>query len=421
MVFQQRNGRVDRYGQTEEPHIYYLITESDNDTIRGDIRILEILQEKDEQAYKNIGDPATFMNVHDTEAEEKLTELAMAEGLDAEEFDAKYQPDEGDEGEELLNLFFNSPKETPQQKAELPITETYSLYKDEYHFVKAAFEFLNRDRRVADVDYVDSKQIISVIAPDDLRERFRFMPSEIWPENGQFVLTADVNAYQEEVKLSRNREHAWPKEHYLWRKHPVIEWMQERMLGNTGRHEALVMGLNSDLAEGESIFLVSALIPNRKAHPVIWSWYAVHCKDAKIVSTESLEETLNRLDLGKVQRPNRNKPVNMTLLESLRKPVVEAVKAKVLDERARFEAEMQPRLKVQLDELERLRGAQVRQLDLALSGSQQDSKFKEGRRNRRMSQIERVFTDYQHWVEDTMQTEPIPYIQLIAVLARAEG
>jgi hypothetical protein len=76
---------------------------------------------------------------------------------------------------------------------------------------------------------------------------------------------------------------------------------------------------------------------------------------------------------------------------------------------------------VQLDELERLRGAQVRQLDLALSGSQQDSKFKEGRRNRRMSQIERVFTDYQHWVEDTMQTEPIPYIQLIAVLARAEG
>ncbi|MFX9004005.1 C-terminal helicase domain-containing protein, partial [Acinetobacter baumannii] len=36
MVFQQRNGRVDRYGQTQEPEIYYLITESSNETIRGD-------------------------------------------------------------------------------------------------------------------------------------------------------------------------------------------------------------------------------------------------------------------------------------------------------------------------------------------------------------------------------------------------
>ena len=65
MVFNQRNGRVDRYGQDHNPLIYYLITESQNETIRGDTRILEILQQKDEQAYQNIGDPATFMKVHD--------------------------------------------------------------------------------------------------------------------------------------------------------------------------------------------------------------------------------------------------------------------------------------------------------------------------------------------------------------------
>ena len=57
MVFQQRNGRIDRYGQEQEPEIYYLLTETQNKTIRGDMRILEILQEKDDQAYKNIGDP----------------------------------------------------------------------------------------------------------------------------------------------------------------------------------------------------------------------------------------------------------------------------------------------------------------------------------------------------------------------------
>ena len=111
----------------------------------------------------------------------------------------------------------------------------------------------------------------------------------------------------------------------------------------------------------------------------------------------------------------------MTRLEALRHPVVNAVKQQVLKEREAFETDMQPRLQAQLDELERLRGAQVEQLDLALHRSQQDQKFKDGRRNRRMKAIDTIFTEYQHWVEDSMQTEPAPYIQLIAVLARAEA
>jgi superfamily II DNA/RNA helicase len=50
MVFQQRNGRVDRYGQKHQPQIVYLFTESANEKVRGDLRILEILEKKDEQA-----------------------------------------------------------------------------------------------------------------------------------------------------------------------------------------------------------------------------------------------------------------------------------------------------------------------------------------------------------------------------------
>ena len=46
MVFQQRNGRIDRYGQTEKPDIRYLKTVSDNEKIQGDMRILEILVER---------------------------------------------------------------------------------------------------------------------------------------------------------------------------------------------------------------------------------------------------------------------------------------------------------------------------------------------------------------------------------------
>ena len=421
MVFQQRNGRVDRYGQTQDPHIYYLITESDNDTIRGDVRILEILQQKDEQAYKNIGDPATFMNVHDAQAEEEITEVAMAEGLSAADFDAKYQHNQGDEGEDYMNLFFNEAQEEPVQQAESPITAGFSIYPNEYQFVKSALTFLNRERRFADVDVLDKQQIISIVAPSDLKERFRYMPSEIWPENGQFVLTADVKAYQEEIKRSRSDEHAWPKQQYLWRKHPVVEWIQERMLGNTGRHQALVMGLNTDLAEDESIFLVSALIPNRKAHPVIWSWYAVHCKAGGVARIEPFQDTLQRLDLGRGGRANTANPVNIDSLKALRGAVVKAVSDKVLAEREAFDATMQPRLQNQLKDLQRLKSAQESQLEITLARSSRDEKSKETHRIKRKCDIKKVFESYQHWVEDSMQTAPNPYIQLIAVLARVES
>ena len=43
MVFQQRNGRVDRYGQKHKPEIVYLYTEAKNEKIKGDMRILELV------------------------------------------------------------------------------------------------------------------------------------------------------------------------------------------------------------------------------------------------------------------------------------------------------------------------------------------------------------------------------------------
>ena len=363
------------------------------------------------------------MGVHDAEQEEQLTEAAMAEGMDASVFDEKYQADkEKNEADDLLAMFQDLDAVEPAQENALPIAPSHSIYTDDYQFVKACFEFLNRNQStpVADVSYNDKNQTISVVAPEDLRERFRYLPSEIWPEKGNFLLTADVAAYQKECARSRNDEHAWPKQHYLWPKHPVIEWLQERMLSNTGRHQALVLGLNAGIEADESIFLASALIPNRKASPVIWSWYAVYCRKGKVTKIADLNDTLKALGFGEGPKPNTGRAVDIKALETLRQPVVDAVKAAVLKERETLDAELQPKLNAQREELARLRGKQIEQLELTLSSSKQDTKFKESRRNTRMKHIDEVFENYQSWVEDTLQTEPAPYIQLLAVIAKVE-
>ena len=85
MVFQQRNGRIDRYGQQQQPRITYLLTETEVEKIRGDLRILEILQQKDERANRDLGDPSAFFNLHDPDLEAQDIARRMAEGQAAEQ------------------------------------------------------------------------------------------------------------------------------------------------------------------------------------------------------------------------------------------------------------------------------------------------------------------------------------------------
>lgn len=425
MVFQQRNGRVDRYGQAQAPHIYYLVTKSQNDTIRGDMRILEILQRKDEQAYENIGDPATFMDVYDSDKEAELTAEAMATHISAEQFDVTYMPEQQtNEGDDLLSLFLASgteddldayDEESDSTKATSKQTKALTLYPDDYQFAKSALRYLNQGQKIVTVAFNDDKHIIDLIAPDDLKHKFRTFPSEIYPENGAFLLTANKQAYMEEVKRSRHDDNAWPKHHYLWRKHPVMEWLQERMMGNTGRHEALVLGLHDGLEADHAIFMVSALIPNRKAHPVIWNWYGVHVVGHQVTKIEPLADTLANYGEILNQASNSGTPADMVKLAGLRGAVIDAVQVEMVAAQRAFDATMQPKLQAQLAELVELKGKQEQQMELALG--KQLASTQQSRRLKQQRHIDRVFNEYQQWVEDTWQTEAQPYIQLISVLA----
>jgi hypothetical protein len=294
MVFQQRNGRVDRYGQSETPIITYLINRSDNPKVRGDQRILEILKEKDEQAYKNIGDPATFMKVHDPEAEEALTMEAMAEGTDAAAFDAQYQPDDSNEGDDLLALFLNPEAAgSPQPDGgDSPTVERYSLFPGDFEFARQALEALNRERRQVEFSANPERATITLTPPDDLDYRFRFLPPEIRPEHGSLVLTADKQRFAEEIRRSRQDENAWPKLHYPLApapRHPVAGGEAPRPGGPPQRPGAGPARVPRDqrlLPAGEAVFLVSGLIPNRKAHPVIWEWFAIRCRPGQAGTSE---------------------------------------------------------------------------------------------------------------------------------------
>jgi superfamily II DNA or RNA helicase len=143
----ERFGRVDRYGQAQEPQILSLFTETQVEKIRSDLRILEILQQKDERATWNLGDPAAFLNVYDPDKEvEKVSEF-MASGMTSAQvsatLDAQQADAQANEGDWLLQLFGGGTAaallETPLgPQSRDHIDEWPGLFKGEYHFATAA-------------------------------------------------------------------------------------------------------------------------------------------------------------------------------------------------------------------------------------------------------------------------------------------
>ena len=83
--FQQRNGRIDRYGQDRSPEIVYFVAKSTHEKVRQ-MWVLDKLVEKDAAAQQGVGDPAVFLGAGDAEAEEAKVANEVMSGEGAEAF-----------------------------------------------------------------------------------------------------------------------------------------------------------------------------------------------------------------------------------------------------------------------------------------------------------------------------------------------
>lgn len=411
MVFQQRNGRIDRYGQENTPYILYMVTQSINEKIKGDTRILELLIRKDEEAVKNIGDPSALMGVYDIDEEEKITADAIESGKSDIEFE-KNLDEKSKEAFDPLALLMGESATPMGEKAVDKIRSMPSLYSDDYNYLKEAVSYLSQTQRLQ-TDFVDQGHQFILTANKDLKHRLKYtMPREVWPEDDTFVLSSDCRAIQDEIKRSRKEENAWPGIHYLWQHNPVIEWINDKVVASFGRHEAPVLSVSDTLKKNETVFILSGLIPNRKSHPLIHRWLGVSFKDSVFQKTESFKDLLIRTGLGEKQFPNRGDNLNLDFLQKLLPGAVKKAGEYMSKERKVFEESINKKLNEQLENLERLRNKQYTQLELLFPDANRQTSKKEQQKR----EIDRKFDEFMEWVEDTMTTEDNPYFQVIAVL-----
>ena len=437
MVFQQRNGRVDRYGQKHQPHIVYLFTETVNDKIRGDLRILEILQAKDEQAYLNLGDPSAFLNVFDPEKEAAKISDFMADGLAPEAVEATLDQsassEDDNQGDWLMQLFGagasteggEATSSEPPASSTAHIAEPASLFPSDYHYAKTALTQLNQGQTLCQWSAVDAEQIISITAPLDLQERLRQLPREAQADNDHYPLCADPVRMAEAIETARqarSEEETWPRLHYLWPQHPIMEWLGDRVLTHFGRHKAPLLQSHR-LAPQEQAFILMSLIPNRKGQPLLVEWQVAHRVGQGAFALEGFDAFAARAGLKAAGLPNRGHTEALAGLQAqMQQALPQAVQTMhrfMLERQQAFAQQLTQRLEGTLAELQRLQGAQIQQLTLDLE--KQLETVQRGRFEQRSQHIRRVFDDYRQWVHDTLTTEPQPWIQVLAAVCHPQA
>jgi len=420
MRFQQRNGRIDRYGQKNRPQIRYLVTESSNARIQDEQRVLEILIEKDEQAQHNIGDPSEFLGRYTVEGEEdKVAELIEQEDKDLAALFAQILDTQQAEAATPLEHF--TPEGAPSQSMAAVAAEGFSLYPDDFHYSAAVLEWLRTCDVPLQAEVDRDARRVALTAPPDLQQRLRRLPPEARAEGDRFILTPDTRLIQEELRQRRDEDSPWAQRQYLWPLHPVMEWLADRALNAFGRHSAPVLRLPRRLAANESAFLIQGGFPNRRGYLLVQSWLGFLLRDGQVAEELALAPFFERLGLAPGQVPNRGVAGDTGFLQEQLPGVVGRADERLRAHKKMEEAEINEQLNRQMQAMDDLKQRHIRQLDQELAASDQPETFKARRRDERMDHIERIFQDYEDWLEDTQLTAEEPYIQVVAAFTGREA
>lgn len=279
ITLDQRNGRIDRFGQSETPMIYYLISESKNEDVQGDIRILEKLKDKEDEVYKSLGDSGSVWKLFDTSQEEFMIANAIANSdissLETKELNPK--EDWMDDVFGGLGDNDDSPKETERVYKDEGFK---SFYKDDYSYYLTLVDELvsNDDKLVGRFIAEKEDKIIEIVKSDELSTKgvLYDVPREAFHSKlDTFKLTTDVDIVEQAIVQARKKQKQWPTHQLLYDLNPIAKWMQNKLLAQVDRGNALMVKMRSSLPENSAWFVFQGVTSNGQGKPILSKTFVV--------------------------------------------------------------------------------------------------------------------------------------------------
>lgn len=434
MTFQQRNGRIDRYGQTCTPDIRYFITQSRCAKIRGDVRITEVLVEKERQAYRNIGDPAILMRKFSVDEEEKVTAEAIERGLSGDEFSSQLEEslNEASALDSFLSMFDDVPPAlendesgssaaddadpadvvpplNPAAAVRPELAGDPTIFSDA-EYVKNAFNFFPEDGRSEPVYCKDlpGGSGFELLPSEELRRSLSSVLPEDIDLSRSLVLSPDRGFCMQAVRSSLSSGlsgGAWPAVQYLWALNPVVSFVNDKASLLFARGEAPLACVNT-LPAGQTLFFMVGSVPNRRAEPVVDERFGLLFDGSRFIKSVSMEEAVRLCGFASAR------VVNPGLAGSGEELSAKALLPAVIEQgrlymQARSE-EYKRRVSGQLKgEIARLSGLEERHRQTA-----GDSTAVKRLKEERLCKVETEFKELTKFVNDSLTIEETPYLRV---------
>lgn len=277
---EQRNGRIDRYGQTHSPRITTLLLNPTSERFSGDLRVLTRLMEKEAEAHKALGDAASLMGTYSVKAEENAIRDVLAGQRDLDE--VVRTPEQVAETD-VVGGFFAALAMAQAQPVAPPTAPAKPTYPDLDFLRDALYEVFGTPEAPVAANGVQWREdahhgTVEFVPPADLRQRLEVLPQSYLrdrkvTETLKLATTLQRGKDLLASALTDESDSSWPEAHYLSPLHPVLEWAADRSLASLGRNEIFAVRGEVDYPT----FVVLGTLTNLRGQVVAASWIAVEC------------------------------------------------------------------------------------------------------------------------------------------------